>query len=305
MNDNMAKSSLFPGWDEIDGSSISQEEIEAAYQEVMARASALEDYLKEQHRRQRVFWRRSLLAVAAAVAFILVPLFSIRYARNAAAGGPEPVRYLQCATACGETRDVELPDHSHVTLNAQSVLIYPESFGEERRVFLSGEAVFDVTASPESPFDVQTSDITVRVHGTRFNVNAYFDSPRVTATLNRGAISVWPNYSPERIVELKADQQFSYEPATGAITTANVKSRESLAWTDGDLYFRSASIHDIIRVVERHYGVQVYLSTDKYDNAIITARFVHGETVDQLMDAICGVVPHMKYTHTDQSIFIQ
>ena len=78
MNDNMAKSSLFPGWDEIDGSSISQEEIEAAYQEVMARASALEDYLKEQHRRQRVFWRRSLLAVAAAVAFILVPLFSIR-----------------------------------------------------------------------------------------------------------------------------------------------------------------------------------------------------------------------------------
>ena len=146
----MAKSSLFPGWDEIDGSSISQEEIEAAYQEVMARASALEDYLKEQHRRQRVFWRRSLLAVAAAVALILVPLFSIRYARNAAAGGPEPVRYLQCATACGETRDVELPDHSHVTLNAQSVLIYPESFGEERRFAVRhGDA--DLRAAVERP----------------------------------------------------------------------------------------------------------------------------------------------------------
>ena len=50
---------------------------------------------------------------------------------------------------------------------------------------------------------------------------------------------------------------------------------------------------------------QVYLSSDKYDNAIITARFVHGETVDEFMDAICGVVPHMKYIHSENSIYIK
>jgi ferric-dicitrate binding protein FerR (iron transport regulator) len=302
---NMSGFGHFPGWDEIDGSSVSKEEVEAAYQVVTARAFAIEEYLAQQHRRKRMIWRRSILAVAAALALIIVPSLSIWFAKHQVHQVQSPARMLQFATACGEIKELVLPDNSRVTLNAQSVLIYPETFGKERTVYLSGEALFDVTASKESPFYVQTSDITVSVHGTLFNVNAYFDSPTVKATLSRGAISVWPNESPERIVKLEPDQQFSYERATGAITSSNIKARESTSWTNGDLCFRSASIHEIIRIAQRHYGVQVYLSSDKYDNAIITARFVHGETVDEFMDAICGVVPHMKYIHSENSIYIK
>ena len=302
----MAIFGSFPGWDNIDGSSVSNAEVEAAFKVVMSRANALERYLDGQKRRRIVIWKRSLLAAAAAVALILVPALSIWYAsRSASQAEPVAVNYIQCSTASGETTDVVLPDNSRVMLNSQSVLIYPESFGKERTVFLSGEAVFDVTASEENPFLVQTSEITVRVHGTVFNVNAYFDLPTVSTTLNRGSVSVWPNASPERVVELNPDERYEYEKATGAIVTQKVNSKESMSWTGGELCFRSADIHEIIGVVQRHYGVQVYLATDRYDNAKITARFIHGETVDELMDAICGVVPHMKYTHTDNTIYIK
>lgn len=302
----MAIIGSFPGWDNIDGSSVSNAEVEAAFKVVMSRANALERYLDGQKRRRIVIWKRSLLAAAAAVALILVPALSIWYAsRSASQAEPVAVNYIQCSTASGETTDVVLPDNSRVMLNSQSVLIYPESFGKERTVFLSGEAVFDVTASEENPFLVQTSEITVRVHGTVFNVNAYFDLPTVSTTLNRGSVSVWPNASPERVVELNPDERYEYEKATGAIVTQKVNSKESMSWTGGELCFRSADIHEIIGVVQRHYGVQVYLATDRYDNAKITARFIHGETVDELMDAICGVVPHMKYTHTDNTIYIK
>ena len=222
---NMSGFGHFPGWDEIDGSSVSKEEVEAAYQVVTARAFAIEEYLAQQHRRKRMIWRRSILAVAAALALIIVPSLSIWFAKHQVHQVQSPARMLQFATACGEIKELVLPDNSRVTLNAQSVLIYPETFGKERTVYLSGEALFDVTASKESPFYVQTSDITVSVHGTLFNVNAYFDSPTVKATLSRGAISVWPNESPERIVKLEPDQQFSYERATGAITSSNIKAR--------------------------------------------------------------------------------
>ncbi|MBR5063386.1 MAG: FecR family protein [Bacteroidales bacterium] len=302
----MAIIGSFPGWDNIDGSSVSNAEVEAAFKVVMSRANALERYLDGQKRRRIVIWKRSLLAAAAAVALILVPALSIWYAsRSASQAEPVAVNYIQCSTASGETTDVVLPDNSRVMLNSQSVLIYPESFGKERTVFLSGEAVFDVTASEENPFLVQTSEITVRVHGTVFNVNAYFDLPTVSTTLNRGSVSVWPNASPERVGELNPDERYEYEKATGAIVTQKVNSKESMSWTGGELCFRSADIHEIIGVVQRHYGVQVYLATDRYDNAKITARFIHGETVDELMDAICGVVPHMKYTHTDNTIYIK
>ncbi|MBP5637066.1 MAG: FecR domain-containing protein [Bacteroidales bacterium] len=302
----MAIFGSFPGWDNIDGSSVSNAEVEAAFKVVMSRANALERYLDGQKRRRIVIWKRSLLAAAAAVALILVPALSIWYAsRSASQGEPVAVNYIQCSTASGETMDVVLPDNSRVMLNSQSVLIYPESFGKERSVFLSGEAVFDVTASETSPFEVKTSDITVMVYGTMFDVNAYFDSPTVTATLNRGSVSVWPNDAPERLVKLEPEERVSYEKATGAIIKEKANSIESLSWTSGELCFRSASIHEIIRIVQRHYGVQVYLATDKYDSAVITARFIHGETVDELMEALCVVVPHMQFTHTDNSIYIK
>ena len=70
-----------------------------------------------------------------------------------------------------------------MVLNAGSILLYPEKFSDTRCVYLTGEAVFDVTASKEHPFIVRTSDVNVKVHGTRFNVSTYYDDDNVNVTL--------------------------------------------------------------------------------------------------------------------------
>ena len=292
----------FPGWDHIDGSAISQEEIDRAFEEVRMRSRALEDYLDKERRRRKSFLLRTVMTVAAVCTLILVPYLSVRYAHKTLPEQQVAVNYVQRSTSCGETAEVILPDQSRVILNAQSVLIFPDRFTGERKVFLSGEGIFDVTASDEQPFYVETSDITVRVHGTRFDVKAYYDDPLVTATLNRGAIAAWPKTSPERLVELQPEQFFSFERATGAIVSGNSNSAETMSWEGGNLCFRSESIHDIIRVIQRRYGVEVFLTTDKYDNAKISARFIHGETVDELLDAICSVVPSMRYTRSQNNV---
>ena len=198
-----------------------------------------------------------------------------------------------------------LPDNSRVVLNSESVLIYPEKFGNERSVFLTGEAIFDVSASQEKPFLVQTSDLTVKVFGTRFNVSAYFDDPVVTATLNRGVISAWPVGEPERRVDLQPDQQVAFNRTTGDLKKEKVNSVEVLSWEGGYLCFRSQSIQETIKVIQRHFGVQIYLTNSRYEQAKISARFVHGETVDELMDALCMIVPGMKYTRSGDVIYLE
>ncbi len=80
------------------------------------------------------------------------------------------------ATSYGETKMFVLPDHSRVTLNANSRVTYYEETHPQpvREVFLEGEAFFSVVhqerASPV-PFIVRTPDLTVQVLGTEFNVN--------------------------------------------------------------------------------------------------------------------------------------
>lgn len=73
-------------------------------------------------------------------------------------------------TQFGETKAITLPDNSVVTLNVNSTLKYePESFSENRKLSLDGEAFFEVTKGVN--FEVNTSQGQIVVLGTSFNVN--------------------------------------------------------------------------------------------------------------------------------------
>ncbi|MEI3422821.1 MAG: FecR domain-containing protein [Butyricimonas faecihominis] len=65
-------------------------------------------------------------------------------------------------------------------LNSESALRYPVSFvGPERKVYLTGEAYFDVIEDRAHPFSVDVNGSVVRVLGTSFDVRAYRDEDEV------------------------------------------------------------------------------------------------------------------------------
>lgn len=70
---------------------------------------------------------------------------------------------------------IDLPDGTHVHLNANSTLRFPGTFADSaRHVYLQGEAYFDVVHRDDhAPFFVHTADQDVKVLGTQFNVAAY------------------------------------------------------------------------------------------------------------------------------------
>lgn len=284
----------FQGWDTIDAKDVSPEEIDAAWNAVQAR-------IKPAVKVHRPVWTAIVVAAAVTIA-VISPITAWILAHRYPRLLPQ---ICQVSTSRGEVSEIILPDGTKVVLNAESVLVYPESFGKERSVFLSGEASFDVTSDEHHPFYVRTSDIIVKVHGTRFNVNAYFDEPSVKATLYRGVITAWPERSEDSAVTLKPNQYFAYEKETGAVTTSSTNALEAIAWESGNLCFRSASIRSVIRTLERRFGVTISLTTGQYDENVITANFIHGETLDELMDGICMIVPGMKYTRDDDRIYLK
>ena len=147
-----------------------------------------------------VFRKVAIYSSVAAAAVVCVTLAFTSVSKKAYNRGfyahiqEMPVNMTEYSTSNGEIRRVTLPDSSKVILNAGSVLICPERFGAGgREVYLSGEAVFDVTGDTGRAFVVKTSNLNVKVHGTRFNVSAYSDSRLVSATLCRGSISAMNN----------------------------------------------------------------------------------------------------------------
>ena len=73
----------------------------------------------------------------------------------------------------GQITTITLPDGTVVNLNADSRIEYPAVFyGDERRVRLEGEAIFDVVHDEEKPFVVETFRYDIKVLGTKFDVTA-------------------------------------------------------------------------------------------------------------------------------------
>ena len=160
----------------------------------------------------------------------------------------------------GEFR-VELSDGTIVHLNADSELKYPVAFSEtERKVFLKGEAWFEVTKNSESPFYVTTDDIRVKVFGTSFNVNTHGMKSTQTV-LVEGSIGVKAKNTPKEIY-VQPGQMAEYSRESGEIRLKEVDTRQYTAWKEGIFYFNDETLEDIMGELTRWYDMEVFFRSD-------------------------------------------
>ncbi len=156
----------------------------------------------------------------------------------------------------GGEYQVKLSDGTRVWLNSDSWLKIPVSFAEnKRRVFLSGEAYFDVEKNDRQPFVVETDLGNIKVYGTEFNVKRYFGEGQLKATLVEGVIG----FSNEDIAEVKLQPgyQLSLTEGKSEPTVEKVKIYNEIAWKDQRFCFENRTLESIARDMERWYDVEI------------------------------------------------
>lgn len=280
-------------WDLVDGSSFPESRTKKALSKVMRQAR------REKPARRRGSFMAWLTAAAAVL--VILPAVTLLIHRMMTGNRTEVVQ-LTASAANGQTRTIYLPDSTKVVLNSGSVLFYPSGFsGKERRVCLSGEAVFDVTADSKRPFLVSTADITVKVFGTLFDVQAYPEDPTVSASLCRGAVGIFRNSDPAAPAMLRPGEEFRMVKEDGSFRISSVEPEDVTVWERGGVCLNAGDIHDLIRLLERRFDVNIYLTTDRYDSEIITAKFIHGESIDEILTVISRLLPGMTYNITNNT----
>lgn len=150
---------------------------------------------------------------------------------------------------------VRLQDGTLVYMNSETELKYPVRFvGKERRVYLSGEAYFEVQRDTTKPFIVVMNGNEVRVLGTEFNVRSYKDEKCQFTTLVTGKVLL-TTYD-RKCMELLPNEQGIVDPQ-GDIRKEQVDVALYTAWKDGNFVFRKQSLEHIMEIVERWYDLKV------------------------------------------------
>lgn len=154
-----------------------------------------------------------------------------------------------------------LSDGTSVWLNSETELCFPMQFkGASRQVYLKGEAYFDVKSNPRKPFIVKTSAGNVKVLGTAFDVMIY-DTTRLVATLERGAISYAGNLQPE--VVLRPGEQLTHSVRNNQVRVEKVNTRIYTAWKDNLFCFEEQRLDEIMVVLARWYNLEVRFEVEE------------------------------------------
>lgn len=151
---------------------------------------------------------------------------------------------------------LQLPDGTHVWLNAASSITYPTAFtGTERIVEITGEVYFEVAKMKQKPFRVKSAGGSeIEVLGTHFNVNAYADEPLVIATLLEGSIKF--SKANEHYL-MKPGQQARLNKAGEINIISNANMEAVTAWRNGYFYFDGTDLQTVMRQMARWYDVTV------------------------------------------------
>lgn len=161
----------------------------------------------------------------------------------------------------GDRTSIVLPDSSKVWLNSGSRITFNNNFNKgTRELYLEGEAYFAVEKDPENPFMVNTSDISVEVLGTEFNLKAYPDEAAVAVTLVEGSLQV-SNHSEAAMILPR--QKLMYQKENHTISIVDLGDLEpDTEWINGRLIFRNESLAELERKLERWFDVEIEFSDD-------------------------------------------
>lgn len=182
-----------------------------------------------------------------------------------------------------KTFTVVLSDGTQVWLNTESQLIYPDKFGEEkRRVYLKGEAFFKVAKNENSPFIVETEDITTTVLGTEFNIRNYdHNNPHIT--LVQGVVEV-SNATGEHTVKLSPGDNACL--SEDGFRICQVDTYIYSAWKDGVFYFDNTPLVEIAQEIGRWYNIDVIFNNRKAMDVTMHFMADHHDSFDQIIERL-------------------
>jgi transmembrane sensor len=182
-------------------------------------------------------------------------------------------------TGLGEQKVVDLPDRSHIALDAQTRLRV--RFTPDARIveLLDGQAQFSVAKDPARPFKVKAGANTIVAVGTVFDVE-YVDH-QVHVAMVEGRVAVLSrdplrsaNPAP---IELSAGEALQVRADGFATVLPKADIEAETAWRQGKIIFRDQELADAVRRLNRYSRAQVVIDDPSLAEMRVSGVFESGD----------------------------
>ena len=195
----------------------------------------------------------------------------------------EEEQYNEIVVSKGTEFSVILSDGTQVWLNADSRLKYPIQFhqGVARRVYLQGEAYFDVSADSLRPFIVTAAHTDITAYGTEFNIYARKDD-YVRATLVDGVVAVCVEGDTCH-TRLAPGQTAKVDLLNGCVALKEEPIELHVGWKQGKYHFEETTLKELFAELALWYDVEVVFTDESLENERFTGCLSRHTSLDRML----------------------
>jgi transmembrane sensor len=226
-----------------------------------------------------VSWLPAMAKVAAGL-LVLTGILSVLRIMEPAT--PDAIAYV----ATDSNLELYLPDSSKVVLNKNSRLTYYSDFNENgRKVYLEGEAFFDVRKASGQTFEVYGTRSITTVLGTSFSVRSLSGEDSEEVQVVSGKVAFARKKDPLENALLLTPGEKGVLQASARLSKTEIKDPNFIAWKEQRLTFENTSVKEVAQVLEKYFELRITVQ----DSLLLNCRFT-GEFEKPKADDILEVL---------------
>jgi transmembrane sensor len=230
---------------------------------------------------------RSIFMFAAAAVFLIAAVLVFSPPDFRESGTDTAASYQVFETERGERKTIRLRDGSKVIINHESRISIPDTFSENnRKLFLEGEAWFEVVSDASNPFRIEASNSTIRVLGTSFAVKSHAGQESTRVVVTNGRVSLEAREQGTTREKLIGENQGGIVKTGRGIELQEIADPELYTgWKDGKLIFKNTSFEEVAERLERWYNIDCIIQEPAVKKEHFTSVF-EDEPLEQVLDVI-------------------
>jgi len=183
----------------------------------------------------------------------------------------------------GSVRTDTLSDGSVITLNKNSLLLYPNRFSAKiRQVWLSkGEAFFNIRPDRAKPFLIHTGKTVIKVVGTSFNVKN--KRGLIEIIVETGLVIVSRN---GQVISLKPGEKISVQAKDGKMMKEQIPDHLYKYYRSKEFVAEDTPLWRMVQVLNDAYDSHIILGREELKDLPLNTTF-KDESLDDILQVIC------------------
>lgn len=190
-----------------------------------------------------------------------------------------------------------LPDSTKVWMKPGSSIQYAKDFNKDRKVWLSGNSLFEVYKHEGSTFQVYIDKAFIEVKGTCFHIKQT-DAEKNEITLFRGKIEFNIESTGQKTV-MKPLQRVIYNPRNAEM---RVEQITNIKWENGKYNFTDIPLQELISIINQMYNSDVTLAKGINHESAFTGSIRYDEPLEDVVNKICFTLNLNKEEHANKII---